>query len=138
MDTIGVVDISNSVGQYVALRDKIKEIETTQQEYLKPYRDALEVIGNKMLKHLQDTNTDAAKTSNGTAYISERASVTLTDPKIFMDFVIANSAFELMDRKANAPAVSEFIKAHDTLPPGVKFSKTIRIGVRRSGDKVED
>ena len=138
MDTSPSLDISVRVGQYVELRDKIKEIEATQDEFLKPYREALEKAGNLLLEHLQNTNTDSVKTQSGTAYRVERVSVSLSDPAAFIDFVVSHNAFELMDRKANAPAVSEFLKKNETLPPGVKYNKLIKIGVRRSGDKVED
>ena len=49
-----------------------------------------------------------------------------------MDFVIANAAWDLLDRKANVTAVEEFIKSKAAPPPGVNYSSTFVAGVRRA------
>ena len=131
-------DAEKYIGKYVTLRDKIKALEDTHKKTMAPYKDMLETLGNHVLKHMQDTNVESVKTGEGTAYISERSSVTLQDAEAFMQYVITNSAWDLMDRRANAPAVEAFIKSTGGLPPGAKFSKMIKVGVRRAGDKDED
>lgn len=131
-------DAEKYIGKYVILRDKIKALEETHKKAMTPYKDMLEQLGNHVLKHMQDTNVESVKTGEGTAYISERSSVSLQDAEAFMQYVITNQAWELMDRKANAPAVEAFIKKNGGLPPGAKFSKIIKIGVRRAGEKDED
>lgn len=139
-DTTSIVDFDAAryIGKYVSLRDKIKALEDTHKKAMAPYKDMLEQLGNHVLKHMQDTNVESVKTGEGTAYISERTSVTLQDAEAFMQYVITNGKWDLMDRRANAPAVEAFIKATGGLPPGAKFNKMIKIGVRRSGEKDED
>lgn len=133
-----VFDAEKRISQYVSLRDKIKALEETHKKAMAPYKEMLDTLGNIVLKHMQDTNVESVKTGEGTAYISERTSVSLQDAEAFMQYVIANSAWELMDRKANAAAVEVFIKKTGGLPPGAKFNKMIKIGVRRAGEKDED
>lgn len=132
------IDVEKYIGKYVALRDKIKALEDTHKKSMAPFKDMLDTVGNHVLKHMQDTNVESVKTSEGTAYISERTSVSLQDPEAFMVYVIANQAFDLMDRKASVSAVEEFVKKTGGLPPGTKFSKMVKIGVRRPGDKSDD
>lgn len=133
-----VFDAEKRISQYVSLRDKIKVLEETHKKAMAPYKEMLDTLGNIVLKHMQDTNVESVKTGEGTAYISERSSVSLQDAEAFMQYVIANQAWELMDRKANAPAVEAFIKKTGGLPPGAKFNKMIKVGVRRAGEKDED
>lgn len=132
------IDVEKRIGQYVSLRDKIKALEDTHKKNLAPYKEMLDQLGNVVLKHLQDTNAESVKTGEGTAYISERTAVSLQDAEAFMAYVITNSAWDLMDRKANPTAVEEFIKKNGGLPPGAKFTKMVKIGVRRPGEKSDD
>jgi hypothetical protein len=48
-----------------------------------------------------------------------------------MRYVIGNEAWDLLDRKANVKAVEDFIEENDLAPPGVNFSTTYVVGVRR-------
>lgn len=129
------IDVEKRISQYVALRDKIKALEESHKTAMAPYKEALETLGNVVLKHMQDTNVESVKSGAGTAYISERTSVSLQDAEAFMAYVIQNGLWELLDRKANAPAVEEHIKKTGGLPPGAKFNKMVKIGVRRAGEK---
>jgi len=45
--------------------------------------------------------------------------------------VIGSEAWDLLDRKANVTAVSDFIEENNAPPPGVNFSTTYVVGVRR-------
>jgi hypothetical protein len=129
------IDVEKRIGQYVTLRDKIKALEENHKKSLAPYKDMLEMLGNVVLKHMQDTNVGSVKTDEGTAYITERTSVSLQDPEAFMAYVIANKEFDLLDQKANPTAVDEHIKRTGGLPPGAKFSRMVKIGVRRANEK---
>jgi hypothetical protein len=51
-----------------------------------------------------------------------------------MDYVIANAAYDLLDRKANVTAVTEFIKENNA-PPGVNFSPRTSSACADQGEK---
>lgn len=126
------IDVDKRVGQYVQLRDKIKELDDAHKEGMKPYREALEKLGNILLNHLNDMNAESIKASAGTFFKTTKKSASLDDPEAFMRFVTTNGFFDMLDRKANVTAVEEFIEANKTLPPGVKFSTRVEVNVRRS------
>ena len=125
------VDISKRVAQYVQLRDLIKVKETEFKEVIGPYKKVLEDLNNVLLNHLNDIGGNSLNTDAGTVYRTEKKSAALSDPAAFMNYVIENAAFDLIDRKANVTAVTEFVKQHDAPPPGVNFSSAYVVGVRR-------
>ena len=124
-------DISIRVAQYVKLRDLIKIKEKEFKEALDPYKKALEDLNSVLLNHLNQVGGNSVNTDNGTVYRTEKKSASLVDPKAFMDYVITNESWDLLDRKANVTAVAEFIKEQGTLPPGVNYSSAFVVGVRR-------
>lgn len=134
-----MVDIAKRVAQYVALRDIIKEKEAAHKKELERHKKALEDLNSLLLNHLNAIKGNSLATDAGTVYRTEKKSAPLTDAKAFMDYVIKNAAFDLLDRKANVTAVVEYIKHNSAPPPGVNFSSTYVVGVRRpEQEKIDD
>ena len=127
-----MADIATRVAQYVALRDKIKAQNEAHKIAMEPANETLEQLNSVLLAHLNVLAVNSASTDNGTVYRTKKKSASLADGKAFMDFVIANAAYDLLDRKANVTAVEEFIKGNKAPPPGVNFSSTYVVGVKRA------
>lgn len=124
-------DLSVRIGQYVALRDKIKELDDAHKEKMKPFRDTLEQLNGLLLAGLQEAGGDSVKTANGTAYVTTKKSATIADPAEFRRHVIGTEAWDLIDFRVNAPAVQKFLEENKHLPPGVNFTTHNEVGVRR-------
>ena len=124
--------IDQLVAEYITTRDMIKAIEIEQKKALEPLKGALEQLNINLLERLNQVGGNSIATDSGTVYRTEKKSASLADPKAFMDYVLENDAFDLLDRKANVTAVAEFIKENNTPPPGVNFSSTYVVGVRRA------
>jgi len=142
MNAIIEPDINVRVGQFVKLRDKIREIKERQKNELKPYNETLEQLSGIILGLLNKSGAESVRTDGGTAYKKLVKSATLADKSAFLDFVRNHDAWELLDYKANAPAVSEYIAEkvaaaeHDpsiipAAPPGVNYSETWEVGINR-------
>jgi hypothetical protein len=125
------VDISKRVAQYVKMRDLIKVKENEFKEIIGPYKKALEDLNSVLLNHLVAIGGNSLATDAGTVYRTEKKSASIADSQAFMDYVITNKAYDLLDRKANVTAVSEYIKENNAPPPGVNFSSAYVVGVRR-------
>jgi len=130
------VDIPESidelVSQYIRLRDKIKEAEDAHKEKLKNAKEHLENLNNTLLDRLNQLGGESVKTAHGTVYRTTRRSASIADGDTFRQFVITHEAFDLVDWRANANAVDDFIKEQQAPPPGVNFSTTFTVGVRRA------
>lgn len=125
-------NIDALVGQYVKLRDKIKESDDAHKEKMAPAKGYLERLNNALLAQLQTIGADSAKTPHGTAYQTIKRTASIADGNEFRGFVIENRAWDIADWKANAPAVEEYLKEHQVLPPGVNLSSVTVVGVRRA------
>jgi len=127
-----MADIAKRVEQFVKLRDIIKAKNDEHKKSMAPFNETLEQLNSILLAHLNSLNGTSVATQSGTVYRTEKKSASLADAQAFMDFVIANQAFDLIDRKANVTAVEEYIKGNNAPPPGVNFSSTFVVGVRRA------
>lgn len=126
-----VVPVGVRVGQYVDLRDKIRELDDAHKEMMAPYRDALEALNSAILDALNKSGVDNVSTPYGTAYRAKRESVSINDPSVFRNFVVTQGLFDLQDVKANITAVKEFIALHNAPPPGTTFKSADVVNVRK-------
>lgn len=127
-----MTDIAKRVEQFVKLRDLIKQKNDEHKKLMKPYNETLEQLNALLLAHLNGLNGNSVATDAGTVYRTEKKTASLADAEAFMEFVIANGAYDLLDRKANVTAVEDHIKEHNAPPPGVNFTSTFTVGVRRA------
>lgn len=129
-----MTDISGAVEkrieQYLAVRDKIKMMEDEAKKAIEPFKLIQEQLAGWLQEFMDKTGGDSIKTKAGTAYVSTRYSATLADPDAFMQFVIENKLFDLLDRRANATAVKDYTGEKGAPPPGVNLTALKTIGVR--------
>lgn len=124
--------IDELVEQMVKVRDKIKEADDAHKAKTKMAREYKEALEARLLAKLNDVGGEAVKTAHGTVYRTTRRSATIADGDVFRSYVIDNAAFDLVDWKANANAVDDFIKQEQTPPPGVNYTQSYTVGVRRA------
>lgn len=125
-------NVDELVAQYVKLRDRIKEADDAHKKKTAGARELLDRLNGKMLERLNDLGGDSVKTSSGTVYRTTKKSASIADGDLFRGWVIENGAYDVVDWKANANAVEDFIKAEGSPPPGVNYSQTYLVGVRRA------
>ena len=126
-------DIGKRVEQFVKLRDKIKAMKDRHEEELKPLTAALMQLNGILLNHLNASGTDSiAVRGVATAYRSVKKSASIADGMEFKRFVIGGEHWDMIDWKANAGQVEEYLTKNNTLPPGVNFSAVAVVNVRKT------
>ena len=125
------LEVEKRIGQYLSVRKVIKEIEARHEKELAKPKETLNLLTGLLMKLLETVGADSVKTNEGTCFNSTRYSASLADPKAFMDYIKTHEAWDLLDRKANATAVKEFVAEKGFLPPGANLSAIRTINVRR-------
>ena len=117
------MNVEAIVGAYIKVRDEVAQIKANHKAQLEPYTQALDKL---------DAGVESMKTSVGTAYRSERTSVTVADKSAFMDYIESNKAFDLLDVRANKTAVEGFMAENQDVPPGVNIRREVAVNFRRA------
>jgi len=125
-------DFEMRVAQYVQLRAMIKKDDDDHKEAMKEKRETLDALNNLLLQHLEQIKADNVRTKAGTVYRTAKRSASTADFKAFWDFVVAHEMWDLVDRKPNVTAVSEYLEENKALPPGVNLNSTYVVGVRKA------
>ena len=135
MEQTAQQDLDKRVEQYISLRDALRTFDERKAAERKNITDCMAVLEGKMEAAMKALNVEALKTKHGTCYKSVRYTATLADPGAFMDYVITNSKWELLDRRANSTAVKGFVEKNNALPPGCNLNALESVGVRRNDAK---
>jgi len=125
-------DFDTIVAQFIKLRDAMKAKEEKFKEEIAPAKAYKEALENKLLEKLNEIGGDSVKTGHGTVYRTSRKSASISDAGVFRSFVIGEGNYDLVDWRANAAAIADFIANNDTPPPGVNYSVNYTVGVRRA------
>ena len=125
------VDVEKRVGQYIKLRDLKAEMKEKHEAELKPVNETMVMIEDELKSALQAVNATNMKTDAGTVSLSIKASASAADINAFWTWVITQGAFDMLDKKPNVTAITEYVKQHGVAPPGVNYTTYQGIGVRR-------
>lgn len=125
-------DFGTAVAQYVLLRDGLKGADDDHKKKTAGAREYMKRLEGFFLENLNASGSESVRTAAGTVYRTTRRSATVADADVFRKYVAENEAFDLVDFRANAPAVDEYISENGAPPPGVNFQLSITVGVRRA------
>jgi hypothetical protein len=130
-------DIEKRVEQYVAIRDDIRAMEAEHEEKVSKRKEILEKLAGIIHRFMEAHKLENLKTAAGTCYISTRWTASVADADAFMRFVIDNEEFDLLERRASATAVRDYVEKHNHLPMGVNLNALSSVGVRRPNGKAK-
>ena len=119
------------IAKFIEIRDMLKAMDEAHDKAKEPLLEVRDWLTGWMQEFLDKTGAESVKTAAGTCYSTTRYTASLADPQAFMSYVIENSKWDLIDRKANATAVRDYVAETGALPPGVNLSALKTVGVRR-------
>ncbi len=100
-------------------------------EYWK-IEEVLDKIEAKLLETFDSAGMDSCKTEFGTAYASTRSTASVADPETFMNYVVENQEWSLLEKRVAKLAVEQFKAANGDIPPGVNYREERVVNIRRS------
>lgn len=125
-------DVGDLIAKAVTLRDLIKEKNEQHTEAMKPFTEAFDQLENYLLGVLGTAGVSNMKMKGkGTISALDKYSSPVDDPAAFQDFVITEQRWELVNMAANTPAVQDYLKNNNALPPGVRLTTYRKLGLRR-------
>ncbi len=125
------IDVEKRVGQYIKLRDFKAQIKEKHEQELKPVNETMAMIEEELKSALNAVNATNMKTDVGTVSLTTKASASAADINAFWTWIITQGAFDMLDKKPNVTAITEYVQQHGVAPPGVNYSTYQGIGVRR-------
>ena len=125
------IDVEKRVGQFVKLRDMRAELAEKHKLEMQQILETMEMLKEELKLALNAANAENMKTSAGTVSLSRKVSASASDINAFWTWVITQGAFDMLDKKPNVTAITEYVQQHGVAPPGVTYNVFQDVGVRR-------
>lgn len=127
------MDYNKVVEAYLNIRDRRAEIKREYEANDDKLKAAQAQLEGVMLKHLNDSGLDSARTAHGTFFRSESLKPSGSDWAAFYQWIGENDAFEALERRIKRDFIKEYMETHDgDLPPGVSVHREYDVRVRRA------
>jgi hypothetical protein len=124
------------VAEHVRLDDWVKAETKRFGDYLKPHKERLQEIEDRLQAFMLQHKVDSVRADSGTAYISTIMNLKIEDREKFIDFVLDNwDAYgnEILLANAQKDSCKQYMQDHaGAPPPGVTIGWFQRVNVRRS------
>jgi hypothetical protein len=117
-------NLGKVVGAMIYLRERKEAMQARHKAELKSGNDAMAEIEDAMRKYLVSNDLQSVKAKGrGTAYIKRRSSASVQDAEVFLKFVTDNDLSPLMEVRASAKNIEDYIADEDEMPPGIKLTR---------------
>ena len=122
--------LDQMVDMYVKIRDAKAEAKKAFDKETERMTQAMERLEGMFTQQLDSLGVEQFRSEHGTVYKTLRSSVSVKDRDEFYDWAVENGELGAIDMKANAKAVRELLQKGIEVP-GVKYSESYKVGVRR-------
>lgn len=123
--------VAKRVEQFIKLREIMRAKKKAFEEEYKRFSLTEQKLNALIMGYLNEAGMESVRTAHGTCFKTTRTTASLADPDLFMKHVIETQNFDLLDRKANATAVKDYVAKNGVLPPGANLNSVVLLGVHK-------
>lgn len=127
--------LKTAIATFVAAREKKRALKAAFDVKAGKIQEVLSRLETIIMEEMPE-GVDSVKTDEGTAYRRTESSVAVEDWEEFLTFVRKEKAWGLLNHGANKSEVEAFL-AQDRTVPGIRYARTLAIGVRKAMEKGE-
>lgn len=124
--------IGDVTAKYIALRDKKAELDAAHKQKVEAIDTAMKRCEAYLLNTLNGMGLDSVKTPAGTVFTKVATSATVADWPMLLEFVKANDLWPMLKKDVAKSVVQEYREEHNDLPPGINWSETRVLNIRRA------
>jgi len=124
--------VDEAVQKYMKLRAKKSELEGTVKEQVADLKEQMSMIEAWIKQQADTLGVTSFKTEHGTAYVTKTDFANVADWDAILDYIKANDAYHLLERRVNKAAVREIIDDTGDIIPGVNFASKLGVNIRKS------
>lgn len=137
-DQVNFATIDEAIGEYVKIRDELKEKAKEFAQVEKAYKDYLEKISMWLRDKGDELGVDNFKTESGTAFRTVKTQYRVGSWDDFIGWVKDTENFQCLEKRVAKNATKEIHDESGLVPPGIEYVAEVEFDVRRPnkrGDK---
>jgi hypothetical protein len=136
MAKVKMMPVNEQVRFYVAIRERKAALTKAYKEEHSEFDQLMDCAAGHLLAHTIQQKITGFKSEFGTVYTTEEVKLSIADPVLFNDFVIAEGDISFLQARPSQQAVADYMKANDNkVPLGLSIFRENVARVRKPGEK---
>jgi len=131
-------NINDVVAKYIEFRDLKARIKAEAEAETNAITEQMLKLEAWLKQQADQLGTTQFKTPSGTAFFKTEDFTTVADWDAIRDFILANQAYDMLEKRVNKTAIRSYLDEHKQLPPGVNYGTRLVLGVRKPTAKTDD
>jgi hypothetical protein len=129
------ITAADRIKKVLELRAIVDSAKRGFDDLVKPYLEEIEYNENMLGAEINRLGGQSIKTVYGTAYRTTVTSFRVADRQVWLDWVFANKARDMLTTHVAKDAIKDYQeRTGATLPPGLNMTQIHRTGVRSPSD----
>lgn len=126
------MNVDQVLAAYLQLRARKEEITKRHKEELAPINDQMQKCLLWVQQKLQEQGLTNFKGSSGIAFLQTDTTVSVKDWDATLEWIKANEAWSVLEKRVSKSVVQDFIEAHNEVPPGLSVTSETCAHIRKS------
>ena len=135
---MGVPNAGDVIRTYMKLRDQKAAIEAEMKDRVAGIKSKMEKLEAYLKTQMDAQGLTSFKSEYGTAFLTTTDYANVADWDAVLDFILINSAFDMLEKRISKVAVRGYIDQTKSVPPGVNYGTKLEVNIRKPGAKAED
>jgi hypothetical protein len=127
--------VDTIVGAYIELRTRKDRINAEAKAAVKKLDDRMKKLEAWLQMKMHTDGVNALPTDAGTAYKANVEQATVSDMDAFLEYVRANDAYYLLEKRVSKLGVKALLEENQPLPPGINWYTSTAIHVRKPNER---
>jgi hypothetical protein len=132
------VNVDDVVATYMKLRLQKESIEAEVKDRVSVLKAKMEKLEAWIKEQADVQGVTSFKTKHGTAFLTTTDYANVADWDAILDFIRAQEAFDMLEKRISKLAVRGYIEANKAVPPGVNYGTKLEINIRKPVTRVDD
>lgn len=130
--------VEKLIAKHLELRNAKAMLEKETKEKVSKLEEGMSLIETALKAEANRLGVTSFKTTSGTAFLTTVDRASVADWDTVLEYITTNNKYDLLNRAVNKTAVKEFVEANKIAPPGVNYTSSVGINIRKPTAKAED
>jgi hypothetical protein len=125
------MNVNDVISAYRQLREAKEKMKVKHAEELAPINDQMLKCQAWIQKQLQSQGLTNFRGECGIAFLQTDTTVSVQDWDATFEWIKANDSWAMLEKRVSKSVVTDYIEAHEEVPPGLKVSSEITCHIRK-------
>ena len=130
--------VEKLIAKHLELRNAKAMLEKETKENVSKLEEGMSLIETALKAEANRLGVTSFRTTSGTAFLTTVDRASVADWDMVLEYITTNNKYDLLNRAVNKTAVKEFVETNKIAPPGVNYTSSVGINIRKPTAKVED